>query len=119
MEEKFIVRLYKKPPIVFPLVALYHCFVLGIHLYYSREDFTSQANLLETLWLLLSIVFLVFVCDLKRWAALGYIGLTLLGMILQFSLPPGNLWHDLGTTALFPVDLLITVFLLFYYKRFK
>ena len=119
MSDNPLVRFFRKPPVLFPLVMLFHAFLLGLHIYYNWQDFSSSLNAIQTAWYVLALFFMLFICDLQRWAALGYIALTIIGLALQFLLTKGNVWHEAGTLTLFPFDLLMTVFLLFYYKRFE
>ena len=55
---------------------------------------------------------------MRKWAATGYMLFTAINLLLQFALKHEPLWHSAGET-MFPFDVLMTAFLLFYYKRFE
>lgn len=112
-------RLVRKPPVLFPLVALFHLVMLVMTLW----QFGGQGVLMSregiiagSVWLLYTVLWL-FICDMKKWAAIGYIALSLAGLCGQFLTAKDGLLYELGT-VLFPFDLLMIVFLMFYYKRF-
>ncbi len=102
---------------VFPLVALFH---VGMLVYtvvqFTGEPFPS-AIWVQPLWWLAYTVSWIFVCDMKRWAALVYIALTTLNLILRFVVKD-TIWLNDFTDALFPADVLFTFFVMFYFRRF-
>ncbi len=67
--------------------------------------------------LLLYTLLWMAVCAGRRWAAIGYIALTAVNLALHFLLPKHSLWAQISDVLL-PFDILMCVFLLFYYKRF-
>lgn len=117
MSDTFFRRIIKKPPVLFPLVALFH---IGMLLYttwqFSPEPFPSPVWV-QPLWWLLYTISWIFICDMKRWAAMMYIGLTALNLVLRYVIKSSV---DLSnfTDAMFPVDVLFTFFVMFYFRRF-
>lgn len=115
----FFVRIFKDPPVLFPLVMLFHLFLL----LYAAAQFIGQgvlwteAGIIDTAWHLVYFSCWLFVCDMRKWAATGYMIFTAINLLLQFALKHQPVWHDAGIT-LFPIDVLMTAFLIFYYKRF-
>jgi hypothetical protein len=115
----FIERL-KGLPILFPLVGLFHIVLLCITIFgFGKEGLLGTSigggTVLE--WLLYTVLW-VFVCLQYRWAAIGYICLTAINLLLYFLSPKESIWHLVSDTLL-PFDILMCVFLLFYYKRFR
>jgi len=113
-------RFWQDLPVLFPLVAIAHIVWLGFALF----DFGRQ-GVLDTfigagncLILLLYAVLWIAVCDRRRWAAIGYLTLTAVNLCLQFFSAQHSDWRYVSD-ALFPFDLLMCVFLLYYYKRFR
>lgn len=109
--------MWQKPPILFPLVALFH---IGLLIYYIADTLADPNGMLiwgQSVFMLLYTIFWLFCCDLRRWAALGYIAMTTLNLVLRFVLTDTM---DLVyfTDTLFPVDILFTFFVMFYFKRF-
>lgn len=103
---------------MFPLVALFHVVMLLYGIWqYSTEPFPS-AIWMQVLWMLLFTIAWVFICDMKRWAALLYIGLTITNILLRFFLTSSV---DISnyTDAFFPADILFSFFILFFYRRFE
>ena len=113
MTHNFLKRIFTKPPILFPMVALFHVGVLGYNIYiYSTEPL-----LIQLIWLLLYTVSWIFVCDLKRWASIMYMALTTLNLLLRFVLK-SPIEASNFTDALFPADILFTFFVMYYFKKF-
>ena len=118
-KQHFIDRL-KGLPVLFPLVAAFHVVMLVITVFNFGRDgvldtFIGGGSVLE--WLLYTALWMN-VCLQRRWAAIGYIILTAVSLMLQFLTPHNSQWRMIGDT-LFPFDVLLCFFLLFYYKRFR
>ena len=113
-------RLWHQLPVLFPLVAIAHIVWLG----YAVVSF-SQQGVMDTfigagncLVMLLYTILWIGVCDRRRWAAIGYLTLTAVNLCLQFFTHQHSEWRYVSD-ALFPFDLLMCFFILFYYKRFR
>lgn len=118
MSTPFYKRMWQKPPIVFPLVALFHVGVLLYLLYDAIADPVYGAVMMQPVLMLLYTVAWLFVCDMKKWAALVYIGLTTMNLLLRFTLVDPSMLNNY-TDVLFPADVLFTFFVMFYFKRFQ
>ncbi len=111
-----IKRFIQKPPALFPWVALFHIAMLLFSIWnYRTEPFPSMVWL-QPLWMLCFTVSWIFICDMKRWAAMVYIGLTTLNLFLRFYLKDPMLLNNL-TDTLFPIDILFTFFVMFYFRQ--
>lgn len=118
MPDTFLTRIIRRPPVFFPLVALFHIVMLLVTAWQFSEVLDSKEAITAiSVWLIYTICWL-FICDMKKWAALTYVILSLIGVGLQFLTAKGGLWYDVGT-VMFPFNLLMIVFLMFYYKRFE
>jgi hypothetical protein len=88
---------------------------------FFRQPFdleTDRGSLTDVLLLMSMSLVWVFIIDLKRWAAMGYILLFIVAAMSHWLLP----WWGLAgssTTPLFPVDILFCFFILFWFKRFE
>lgn len=109
----FVERFIKKPPVVFPLVALFHIGLLVFSIYNASTEPLSSLIWLQPLWMLAYTFAWLFVCDLKRWAAYTYIGVTTLSL-LHF-LVKNELYHS----DLFLVDAIFAMIVMAYIKRFN
>lgn len=116
--KEFIDRYVKNGPVLLPILAIAHLLLAG----YSFGKFLSDGTLFgfitggTFLIQLLYTLLWLGVCVNKRWAGIGYVALTAINLCLQFLTPEGSQWR-LVADALFPVDVLMCFFILFYYKR--
>ena len=63
-------------------------------------------------------LFWLAACDLRKWGAMGYIILTLINASIYLAIRNGKVPRDLMSN-MFLLDGLFSVFLVFYYKRFR
>lgn len=113
----FLIRMWRKPPVIFPLLAVFHL-AITLHacwLYIEGGGF-DIISWMHPLSLGCYTVAWFFLCDLRKWAAYVYIGLTSLNLLLQNLTPPFSTAHAFAG-SLFPADLIFTFFILVYYKR--
>jgi hypothetical protein len=110
--------IWTKPPLVFPWVALFHVIMLCYGIWNYKEFPFPSEYWISPLWILLFTVCWLFVCRLKWWAALTYVGLTALAIILQFALEYRS-EIDLYTPSFYLVYVLFCLFILAYYKKFS
>jgi hypothetical protein len=111
----------KSLPILFPMVGAFHVVMLiittaGFLMEGSLDTAITVGSCIE--WLLYSAFWVAVCLQQRRWAAIAYIGLTAINLALQFLTPPASYWPEIGGT-LFPFDVLMCFFLLFFYKRLR
>jgi len=114
----FIKDITHKPPYLFPWVALFHLVMLFYSIWNFRTEPFPSLGWIQPLWMLGYTVFWFFVCDMRKWAAYGYLGLTMLNLILYFSLK-NSLDSALYVSSLFLVDVFFSFFILFFFRRFE
>ncbi len=113
-----IVDLVKKPPMLFPLVGLFHV-VLTLYIIWSDHYLPFPGiEWLGALWLLAYTVFWIAACDLRRWGALGYICLTIVDAAVYLAIYNHKL-NQIYESPMLVIAALFSVFLLFYFKKFK
>ena len=110
--------LVNKPPILFPLIGLFHIFLLLWTIYDDRSVSFPGIVWLEVLWLTGYTVFWLAACDFRKWGAVGYILMTLLDASLYLAIMNGKISRDY-LSNMFLLDGLFSVFLVFYYKSFR
>jgi hypothetical protein len=116
--KEFVIDIVKKPPLLFPLVGLFHIvWTVGI-IWDDRHVPFPGIAWLELLWMIGYTGFWIAACDLRKWGASGYILLTLLNTGLYLAIRNGKMPIDYMSN-MFLLDGLFSVFLVFYYKRFK
>jgi hypothetical protein len=116
----FIARM-KALPVLFPLVGLFHLAMLLIGaVQFAQLGELGSGLALGSLahWLVYGLVWLLVCLYQKRTAAIAYVALTSIELLLQFFGPEGSLIRELSKT-LFPFHILLCFFLLVYYKRFR
>lgn len=116
--QPYFKRIFRQLPVLFPLVALFHIVVLGLALGAFRDVLSDTAIRWTLVGLALYAVLWLFICDLKKWAGTAYILLTALCIAVEFLLAKDGLWHEV-TAYYFPVNALMSFFVLFYYKRLR
>ena len=113
----FIIDITRKPPVLFPLVALFHMLWL-VWTIVTMKGVPFGIDWLRLAWMLAYTFFWIGASDMRKWAALAYMGLTMLNFILFFSLK--SIYDkDVYSSSLFLIDGLFSFFLLVYYKRFR
>jgi hypothetical protein len=116
--KEIIKDIVRKPPMLFPLVALFHVLWFAWTIWDDRHEPFPDMAWLQVLWLAGYTIFWLAACDLRKWGALGYIMLT----ILDSSIFLAVRYHKLPfeyISNLCLIDGLFSFFLLFYYKRFN
>jgi hypothetical protein len=111
-----IADLVRKPPMLFPFVGLFHILGLMLTLWSMRHEPLDTAWL-SVLWMMAYTISWLAVCDLRRWGAWCYLGLTLLDFMLYFLLHSPN-DKRVYVSSIFLIDGLFSFFILVYYKRF-
>jgi len=117
MTAPFFKRIYKQPPILFPLAAL---FLIAMTLIAAVTLYPTpllQRDWLRPLAMLLYSLCWLFVCDMKKWAAAGFIVMTVICLALQYFAPADSAGR-IFASGLFPLDMVLSFFVLLYFKRF-
>lgn len=116
--KQFVIDVARKPPLLFPLVAIGHIFWLLLTIKGDIHEPLSSIVWLDVLWLLGYTTFWLAACDLRRWGAHGYIFLTLLNLTIWMATKSGKIPQGYQSN-MFLIDDLFSVFIMFYYKRFR
>ncbi|HTM65187.1 MAG TPA: hypothetical protein VL093_02625 [Flavipsychrobacter sp.] len=118
MQKNLLIRISTKPPVIFPFVALFHLLILCYTIWNYKEFPFPSVYWIPVLWLLLYSFFWLFVCDLKRWAALGYLGLTVLNIALHYFLKFES-ERSVYTPSFLLLYVFFSFFILFYFRRIR
>lgn len=116
MSAPFYKRIWQKPPVAFPWIAVGHIAFLLYLVYDAKVDPIGGLILVQPLYMLLYTIAWLFVCDMKKWAGYTYVGLTTLNLVLRMALT-SEMDKVYFTDVIFPADILFTFFVLFYYKK--
>ena len=113
-----IKQLFTKPPILFPLAALFHIIftVLAIVSLYPTP--VSQRDWLRPLAMVIFSILAVGLCMLRKSVAILYIGLSIASLGLIAFSAHDSLGHIFGD-SFFPFNFLLSFFILLFFKKFK
>lgn len=113
-----IIGFFKRPPVAFPLVALFHAFLLIRAVYDFRSIPVSDPVWIQVLWHAAYLAAAIALVGLKRWGAWLYLAITSANIILRFVLRnPSDI--SAYTDAVFPLDIVFCFLILFFYRRFS
>jgi hypothetical protein len=118
MTSNFFVRIFKKPPILFPMAALFQWIMTFIAAWMLYPVPLSEREWMGPLSLLACSIVWLFVCDMRKWAAFAYLTLTIACLLLfYFCARYSAGWYF--AYAPLPFNMIMGLFVLFYYKRFQ
>jgi hypothetical protein len=101
---------------VFPLVGLFHI-LWAAQTAWTMRDLPMGIDWLPVLWMVAFTICWLAACDLKKWGALGYIGLIMAELVLYLVLKT-QAERDVYLSTLFLIDIAFGIIILVYYKRF-
>jgi hypothetical protein len=118
MEDTFFRRLIRRQPVLFPIAALFLAAMTIIAAATLYPTPLFQRDWLRPLAMLLFTVIWFFAADMRKWAAMSFISLTMVCLGLQYFCPadsPGKIF----SSGIFPLDMILSFFVLIYFKRFR
>ena len=113
----FAKDIIKKPPALFLWVALFHIAMLVFQLWLYHDIPFPSTGWLQPAWIMAYTIAWIFVCDMRKWAALLYIGLVVLDLVLFLTLKT-EAGRDHYLSAMFIIDVLFGFIILMYYPKF-
>lgn len=113
----FISDIFRKPPVLLPLVALFHVLWFMVMLW-SVITAYSAGTAENAGWMLLYTIFWIGVSDLRKWGAIGYILLTVVSILVWY-VPYLDGKSSSHVSPMFLVDIVFSFFALVYYKKFR
>ncbi len=113
----FVTDIFRKPPVLFPLVAVFHLVWLTMSVM-NLVQVTAPATIIAALCMVGYTVFWVATADLRKWGAIGYILMTTANIVAWYMDYSHAVRHPYES-PLFIIDLLFCFFIMFYFKRFR
>jgi hypothetical protein len=112
----FLKDTIRKPPVVFPLIALFHIFCL-IYVVYESLSTPLPYALFQPVWLLAYTISWIAICDLRKWGGASYVIISCvnLGIYLMLRSPADRIYNS----DLFLIDLIFCVVVIIFYKKLK
>lgn len=118
MQESFFKQIISKPPILFPLAALFHIIFTALAITTLYPVPLSETEWLRPLAMLLFTFLSVGLCLMKKFIAILYVLLSITCLALYYYFPVYNAMHIFGI-SFFPFNLILSLFILLYFKRFE
>ena len=118
MPESFFKKLINRPPVLFPLAALFHVLITVAAIISLYPIPLNQRDWLRPLALLLFAVLSVALCFMRKWAAMSYTGLSILCLAMLYFGGEDTPAQIFGRAA-FPFNLILSFFILLLFKRFR
>ena len=113
----FIGDIVRKPPMLFPLVGLFHVLWLLWTVWDDRHEPFPDIAWLQVLWMTGYTIFWLGACDLRKWGALGYIILMIVDACIYLAARNHKV-PETYISNMFLLDGLFSFFLVFYYRKF-
>lgn len=113
----FLKDIITKPPVIFPLVALFHI-VLLLWTLYSVVQQPGTSTEISAVWMLAYTAMWIATADMRKWGAMGYVVVTTVSIILYFTIHDKSSWLTYQS-PIFITDILFSFFIMFYFKRFR
>lgn len=121
----FLRDIIKKAPKPFPYIAIFHVLVGVLVLLINWGD-PIGSFILDLVWVAAFSFCWFFLCDLKKWAAIGYILLTIANIVL-FLYPvlmhrtemDIEEWQGTYVSVMLIPGLIFSFFVLFFFRRFN
>ena len=109
--------LITKPPVVFPLVALFHFILLGMSLV-SMIKAPAFITELSALWMLGYTIAWLGATAMRKWGAILYILITTADVVTWYSATTAS-DKTLLTSNLFLISLIFSFFIILYYRKLR
>jgi hypothetical protein len=113
----FVTDVARKPPMIMPYVGAAHLlWLVWTIVQCARLPFGIEW--MQLLWMAGYAVSWIAACDLKKWGALVYMGLTITNAVIFLAVKNVYL-RDVYMSSIFLIDGIFSFYLLFFFKRFS
>lgn len=128
--KEFINKFFFKPPVIFPLVALFLIFLTINEFSIISIGYDDTLAKIRPYIMLLYTVFWIAATFFKRWGAMGFFLLSILGSSIYFFMPMTILQYIFGDILMLkygteagiipiPFNLIFSFILIYFYKLMK
>jgi hypothetical protein len=118
MKESILKQITTKPPIIFPLAALFQIIIAAYSIYSFLDIPFGQKDWLFPLSRTIFAILALAICGMRKWVALVYVALSLFSLVMIYwALPDSSLY--IFAKGMFPFNLIISFFLLVQFKKFS
>jgi hypothetical protein len=117
MSKPLIKNLITKPPILFPLAALFHLIFTLYAIASLYPTPLTQRDWLRPLAMLIFTVMSIGLCSMKKWIAISYVSLSIICLAFIYTAPfDSPLW--IFGDSFFPFNVMLSFFILLLFKKF-
>lgn len=117
MQESFK-RIISKPPILFPLAALFHIIITISAIVSLYSIPLSQRDWLRPFAMILFTLLAAGLCLMRKWIAIVYVAFSICSLAMLYYTPADTPMQIFGS-GFFPFNLILSFFILLFFKRFK
>jgi ABC-type Na+ efflux pump permease subunit len=115
----FLRDIIKKAPKPFPYIAIFHV-LWGILVLLINWGDPIDIFIVDILWIVAFSVCWFYLCDLRKWAAIGYLLLTIINIVIFVYCQTNELpQRDIYVSTLLLPALVFSFLVLFFFKRFN
>ncbi len=121
----FVRDIIKKAPKPFPYIAIFHVLVGLLVLLINWGD-PIEIFFIDIVWIIAFTICWLYICDLRKWAAIGYILLTVANIVLYIYPSLTHMaememidWQSSYVSVMLVPGLLFSFFVLFFFRRFN
>lgn len=118
MQKSSFKQFITKPPVLFPLAALFHIIITISAIVSLYGIPLTQRDWLRPLSMILFTICSVGLCSMRKWTAIIYVVLSIACLALIYFTPLDTPQHIFGD-GFFPFNLILSLFILLLFKRFE
>ena len=118
MSEFSLKQLITKPPILFPLAALFHIIISISAIITLYPTPIAQRDWLRPLGMLIFSLLSVFLCTMRKWTAIAYVSFSIISLGIIYFTQRDSPEFIFGN-SFFPFNIILSFFVLLLFKRFK
>jgi hypothetical protein len=111
-------QFFTKPPILFPLAALFHIIISLSAIVSLYPTPITQIDWARPIGMLIFSLSSITLCSMRKWSAIGYVSISIVSFALIYFSKPDTIGHFLGDSFL-PFNLILSFFILLLFKKFK
>jgi len=118
MEDSKLKQLLTRPPILFPLAALFHIIISLSAIFTLHPTPFSQRDWLRPFGMIAFTILSVLLCTMRKWTAMAYVAFSILSLALLYFSKADSPEFIFGN-SFFPFNIILSFFILLLFKRFK
>lgn len=118
MQESSFKQFISKPPILFPLAALFHIIISLSAIITLYPTPLSQRDWLRPLGMVIFSALSVWLCTMRKRSAMAYVSFSIISLGIIYLTQRDSPEFIFGN-SFFPFNIILSFFILLLFKRFK